>query len=163
MALNVDKELAALRRMTPKQLREKYADVFGEESRSNHKAWLVKRIIWRLQANAEGDLSERARRRALEIANDADLRLKPPAPRKETPVVAIPIAAHPAGDRLPIPGTVLTRPYKGQTVRVTVLAAGFEYQGQVYRSLSAVAKAVTGTHTNGYLFFRLGAYAEASA
>ena len=48
-------------------------------------------------------------------------------------------------------------------MRVTVLADGFEYQGHVYRSLSAVAKAVTGTHTNGYLFFRLGAYAEATA
>ena len=60
--LNVAKELAALKRMTPAELREKYAEVFGEDSRSGHKEWLVKRIIWRMQANEEGDLSERARR-----------------------------------------------------------------------------------------------------
>jgi hypothetical protein len=57
--------------------------------------------------------------------------------------------------RLPLPGTVLTRDYKGQTVQIRVLENGFEYDGEVYRSLSAVAKAITGTHTNGYLFFRL--------
>ena len=52
-------------------------------------------------------------------------------------------------------GTVLTRDYKGQTLQVRVLASGFEYEGEVYRSLSAVAKQITGTHTNGFLFFRL--------
>jgi hypothetical protein len=54
-----------------------------------------------------------------------------------------------------MPGAVLKRDYKGQTVIVTVLANGFEYNGKVYRSLSAVARAVTGTHWNGYHFFGL--------
>ena len=54
-----------------------------------------------------------------------------------------------------IPGTVLTRTYRGTHVAVTVLADGFEYAGQTYRSLSAIAKAVTGSHWNGYLFFGL--------
>ena len=58
-------------------------------------------------------------------------------------------------DRLPRPGTILTRRYKGRTLQVEVLAHGFACDGQVYRSLSAVAKAVTGAHCNGYLFFRL--------
>ncbi len=58
-------------------------------------------------------------------------------------------------DCLPPPGTVLRRPYKGRTVLITVLDDGFEYEGDVYRSLSAVAKAVTGSHWNGNLFFRL--------
>ena len=53
------------------QLRQKYLEVFGEESLSNHKQFLFRRIAWRIQAIAEGGLSERARRRALEIANDA--------------------------------------------------------------------------------------------
>jgi hypothetical protein len=57
--------------------------------------------------------------------------------------------------RLPPPGTVLSRPYKGGTVQVQVLANGFEYRGEVFRSLSAVARAVTGSHCNGFLFFRL--------
>ena len=52
---------------------------------------------------------------------------------------------------------MLTRPYKGRTLQVQVLAQGFEFEGQVYRSLSAVAKAVTGSHCNGFLFFRLNA------
>ena len=57
--------------------------------------------------------------------------------------------------RLPLPGSILTRRYKGRTVAVTVLDQGFDYQGEIYRSLTAVAKAVTGTHWNGYHFFRL--------
>ena len=55
--------------------------MFGEESRSNHKQFLFRRIAWRIQALAEGGLSERARRRALEIANDADLRIRAPKTR----------------------------------------------------------------------------------
>ncbi len=78
MDMNVDKEVATLKRMTVPQLREKYREVFGDGTRARHKAFLIKRIIWRKQALAEGDLSERARRRADELANDADLRLGPP-------------------------------------------------------------------------------------
>jgi hypothetical protein len=57
--------------------------------------------------------------------------------------------------RLPGPGGVLTRLYKGQRLEVTVLARGFAYAGTIYRSLSAVAKAITGSHCSGFLFFRL--------
>src|SRR5438094_4743088 len=57
-------------------------------------------------------------------------------------------------DRLPPPGTVLTRRYKGAVLQVKVRADGFEHQGQVYPSLSAVAKAITGSHCNGFLFVR---------
>src|SRR5262245_437091 len=160
MHLNVGHEVAALRRMTVKQLRDRYAEVFGEETPAHNKAWLVRRIAWRLQALAEGDLSERARRRAAELANDADLRLSPPrvpatqvtAPERTEPQV-LPFQPD---DRLPPSGTILTRPYKGDVVQVLVLPQGFEYHGAVYPSLSAVAKAVTGSHVNGYLFFRLG-------
>ena len=60
MALNVGKEVSALRRMSVRELRERYEEVFQEECRSNHKQWLIKRIAWRMQANEEGDLSERA-------------------------------------------------------------------------------------------------------
>ena len=103
-----------------------------------NKQWLIKRIAWRLQALAEGDLSERARQRAAELANDADLRLNPPkfpagctAPER-TKTLAI--AAN--NNRVPIPGTVITRLYKGQTLQVKVLASGFEFEGEVFKSLS---------------------------
>jgi hypothetical protein len=62
MAMNVGKEIAALKRMTVTELRAKHVEAFGERTRSGHKDYLVKRIAWRLQAQAEGDLSERARR-----------------------------------------------------------------------------------------------------
>ena len=62
-------QVQALSRMTVGELRERYIDVFGEETRSHHKDFLRKRIAWRLQALAEGSLSERDRRRAEEIAN----------------------------------------------------------------------------------------------
>lgn len=160
MKPNIAVEVKALKRMTVTELREKYLDVFGEETRSRHKDFLWKRIAWRLQALAEGDLSERARRRAEELANDADLRVRTPSdiPVNDSPApertVVYPFS--PSNDRrLPMPGSVLTREYRGETIRVTILDKGFEYDGQVYRSLSAVAKAVTGSHWNGYHFFGL--------
>ena len=85
MNLNVGKEVAALQRMTVRELRTRYAEVFGEPTRAGNKAWLVKRIAWRLQSRAEGDLSERARQRAAELANDADVRLSPPKAKPATP------------------------------------------------------------------------------
>src|ERR1700681_2531763 len=59
-------------------LQKRYRELFGEESKSSNKQFLFRRIAWRLQANDEGDLSERARRRATEIADDRDLRLRAP-------------------------------------------------------------------------------------
>jgi hypothetical protein len=159
MHLNVGKEVAALQRMTVKELRGKYADVFGEETLANNKGWLVKRIAWRLQAMAEGGMSERARQRAAELANDADLRLSPPKAKagpalaEHTRIAALRVKGD---DRLPLPGTVITRKYKGESLHVKVLPHGFEFEGEVYKSLSAVAKVITGQHCNGYYFFRLG-------
>jgi hypothetical protein len=157
------KELAALTRLTVSALRLKYAELFGEPTRTGNKTWLVRRIAWRLQMLAEGDLSERARRRAAELAQDADLRLTPPrVPMKTAPESRTPSLRLRCDTRVPPPGTILTRAYKGQTLRVLVLGHGFEYRGQIYPSLSAVAKAITGTHCNGYLFFRLAGKGVAS-
>jgi hypothetical protein len=159
MSLNVGAEVAALRRMTTKQLQMRYAEVFGEATRCHNRDWLLKRIAWRTQALAEGDLSERARRRATELARDADLRTTIPSAQPVTTSSGTPTAVRSvrfeSDDRLPPPGTVLSRAYKRDTVQVKVLTNGFEYEGSVYSSLSAVAKAITGSHCNGYLFFRL--------
>jgi hypothetical protein len=135
--------------------------VFGEPSRSGNKAYLFKKLAWRIQSPAEGGLSERAKRRAEELARDVDVRTTVPRPPKaaadagaRTVVLAAPVTD--GRDRLPIPGTVLTRAYRGRHVAVTVMADGtFEFDGQTYKSLSAIAKAVTGSHWNGYLFFGL--------
>jgi len=155
---NIAKEVAAMERMTVDELRRKYAEVFGERTGGRHQQWLIKRIAWRMQANAEGDLSERARRRAMELANEADLRMTPPREPKPAPdaeqrtrTVGTRVRA---SDHL-LPGTVLNRRYKGRNVRVQVLIDGFEFEGERYKSLTAVARAVTGKHWNGYHFFNL--------
>jgi hypothetical protein len=159
---NVSQQLAALSGMGVSALRQKYLEVFGEPSRSGNKAYLFKKLAWRIQSLAEGGLSERAKRRAEELARDADVRTTVPRPPRATADAAartVVLAAPTSGegrDRLPIPGTVLARTYRGKHVAVTVLEGGtFEFEGQTYKSLSAIAKAVTGSHWNGYLFFGL--------
>ena len=154
MSQNLARELAALQRLTVPQLRLRYAEVFHETTNANNRTWLVKKIAWRLQALAEGGLSERARQRAAELANDADLRSNPPKTIPMPIPAATPTPPAQADDRLPPPGTVLTRPYKGEVLQVQIRAEGFEHAGQVYPSLSAVAKAITGSHCNGFLFFK---------
>jgi hypothetical protein len=149
-------EIAALPRLRVAELRARFAVVFGEPTASHNKVWLVKRIAWRLQALAEGDLSERARQRAAALVAEADLRLA--APLASTPALApepAPTLRVPRDDRLPRPGTILTRRYKGRTLQVEVLEHGWAYDGQVYRSLSAVAKAITASHCSGHFFFGL--------
>jgi hypothetical protein len=155
MALNIAKELATLRRMTVGELQEKYAEVFHESTNGRHKQWLIKRIAWRMQANAEGDLSDRARRRAAELANDADLRVMPPKNQPST-LTTEPDNVPEWDDRLPGPGTMLTRQYKGRNLQVLVRADGFEFEGELYKSLSAIATAATGSRWNGFHFFGLG-------
>ena len=158
--MNIGKEIAALKRMTVKQLRARHIKAFGEATRSGHREYLVKRIAWRLQAQGDGDLSERARRRADELANDADLRTTAPKvmPDNGPAGIITKAAAIPAFDhdpRVPMPGSLLTRRYKDRDIVVKVLPKGFEHEGDIYRTLSAVTKAVTGTHWNGYHFFKL--------
>ena len=163
MAIDVAATLKTLQRTPVPQLRQRYAEVFGEPTRSNNKQFLVKRIIWRLQALEEGDLSERARRRAAELARDADLRIRPPAApagdSEPTETATAPFRV-PADRRLPMPGALLTRKYKGRTIQVRVLRQGFEFDGEIFRSLSAVARKVTGSHWNGHLFFNTGQAAQ---
>jgi hypothetical protein len=159
MRLNIAKEVAAMRRMSMNELRARYAEAFGASTDANNRVWLIRRIAWRLQALAEGDLSERARRRAEELANDADLRLSPPKAKATSPVAERTLTGvlqFKGDNRLPPPGSIIVRHYKGEDLQVKVLADGFEFEGQVYRSLSAVAKAITGQHCNGYHFFRIG-------
>ena len=165
--MNITNEVITLRRMTVGQLQDRYAEVFGEAVRSRHKQYLVRRIAWRLQANAEGGLSERALRRAEELAEDADVRVTPPKEdqRHESSFTRrVPLAVTSGSNRLattdprlPPPGTQLTRQYKGRQLVVNILPDGFEYDGERYRSLTAVAKVITGTHVNGFRFFRLEA------
>jgi len=154
--MNMAKEISTLNRLSPAQLRERYAEVFGERSRSGNKHFLIKRIAWRIQANEEGGLSSRALDRARELAADSHLRLNPPPlPIAGASPSGAPRSRYIGDGRLPGVGAVITREYRGRTARVKVVEGGFEFQGEVYRSLSAVAKTICGSHCNGFLFFNL--------
>ncbi len=158
--MNIDREVALMKLMSVGELRKKYSEVFKESTNARNKVWLIKRIAWRMQANVEGNLSERARRRAMEIANDADIRMMPPrqgkpqAPEPQSTTVRIHVDSKPT--RSLAVGQSLQRQYKGKNIVVAVRSDGFEWQGQKFKSLTAVAKAVTGKHWNGFHFFRVG-------
>ena len=155
MEFNSDEERDALQNLTVSELHQKYGELWKEEARSRNRPYLIRRILWRLQANREGDLTERARQRATELADEAEVRTTPPrklGPRKKQ--------GHRATGglrdvRLPPIGSSFTRDYKDTRVVVNVVEGGFEYDGERYKSLSAVANVITGTHTNGFRFFGL--------
>jgi hypothetical protein len=143
-----------------KVLKQRYRDLFGEPPRVNQRHSVLRRIAWRLQVLAEGDLSERARQRAADLASDAELRLL--APRDFLPALSAKSPGGGAGAsrntydrRIPAAGTVLTRQYKDRLISATVLQEGFECEGRRYKSLSAIATQKTGTRWNGLVFFGL--------
>lgn len=154
--MDVYGQIEELGRMPIGELRERYQKVFGEQTTTAHKQHLVRRIAWRLQALAEGDLSERAHRRALKIADDRDLRVNVPASQMKLGRAAVKRKPIPPDLRRPRPGSILSRAFRGQNIEVKVREDGFEYQGQRYGSLSAIARAATGTRWNGLIFFGLG-------
>ncbi|OHB45942.1 MAG: hypothetical protein A2Y13_05310 [Planctomycetes bacterium GWC2_45_44] len=157
--MDLKMEIMALQKMTAGQLRQKHVELFQEPSRSSNRQWLFRRLAWRIQSLDEGNLSERARERARQLAREADIRLRPPRELKMPPATGYRInagAIHLQHDkRLPMPGAVLSRKFKGQMYYVNVLTKGFEFDGELYRSLSAIAHKITGCHWNGYHFFNL--------
>ena len=163
MNADLDQQIHELRHMTTAQLQRKYRELFGQQSHSNHKNYLFRRVAWRVQALVEGGLSERARQYAREIVSDADLRLcAPPQLPATRPAARVARASRPLDSRMPAAGTQLIKRYKDQTLTVTVLENGYQYEERLYKSLSAIARQVTGTQWNGYLFFGLGLRKEQS-
>jgi hypothetical protein len=110
--LNLVNEVTALQRLSVGQLRQRFPEEFGEATPSSNRTWLIKHIAWRLQALAEGDLSERARRRAEELARDADLRLNARRTKATTttPLSEPASIPTPVDQRLPSPGSRSLRP-----------------------------------------------------
>jgi hypothetical protein len=112
-----------------------------------------------LQANDEGGLSRAALQKAEELAIGAETRVTAPRTNSTEGVKLVlpePDAFVDWDPRLPPPGNIVERQYKGKMIRVIVLQEGFEYEGRRYKSLTAIAKEVSGSHCNGFLFFRLG-------
>ena len=149
---NIIDQIMVLKDQPLDDLKAKYEEVFsGEKATSNNKVLLWRKIAWRLQEIEYGGLSQDTKSRINELIEDYDpinnKMLRPqPAQTKEKP--------NGRDTRLPIPGAIIRKEYKGQVLEVKVLEKGFEYQGKPYKTLSAVAKAITGDHWNGYLFFK---------
>ena len=154
-------QIRAIRAMSVAELRVKWRELYGEDTRSCNRQYLWRRLAWRVQELAYGGLSERAKARIAALNEGDDLRMLPPrgwqpstngngdqpGPQQQRKPLRDP--------RLPRPGATLTRLYRGHEIRVTVLEEGFESAGRRYASLSALAREVTGQRWNGLLFFGL--------
>jgi hypothetical protein len=162
----VQREIGRVDDMTVQQLRDRYREVFDEDTRSRNRQYLIKKIKWRIQELAEGGLSELARRKIAELSRNAPIRRRLLAlvPSADTPVAApapeqapaaSPIAPAPKDrdPRLPPAGTVIRKMYNDMAHDVRLLDDGAEYLRKKYGSLSGVARAITGTNWNGFLFF----------
>ncbi len=153
-------EIGRTRSLTVSQLRARYRELLGEEPRSSNRDLLYRRIAWQLQANAEGGLRQHARNRIAEIAEDAECTFfrEPPVVKGSVTTGVQPPHRNPSQSVqriLPV-GTLLRRIVGDRRVVVTVVADGFEYQSRKYRSLSAIAREITGTRWNGPRFFGIG-------
>ena len=131
------------------QLMKKYRKVFGKKPRVKHKEHLQRKIAWKVQEQRFGGLSDAATRKLDDLIGKLDL---PFNGKKEAVTAALKGTRKPDE---PAVGTVITRTWRGQDIHVNVVDNGYEWDGVVYKSLSAVARAVTGTRWNGRLFFHM--------
>ena len=134
-------QLAALKRMTVVELKTKWESLFGAPAPNNSRSYLELRLGYRIQELTLGGLSRETRRTLDLLADEIEGRIG----RK----------AIIADSRNPVVGTRLVREWDGVEQTVTVMRDGYDWQGRKFKSLSAVAKAITGTQWNGYRFFGL--------
>lgn len=151
MPRDVSTQIALLKDQPLEALKTRYKEVFDVTAvPSNNKVFLWRKISYRLQETEQGGLSKQVLDRIESLINQYDpVNNTDMRPKAET------LEKTGKDRRLPIPGTVITKLYKGTTHRVRVIERGFEYNGKIYNSLSAIAKDITGAHWNGYGFFNL--------
>jgi len=140
MADTVLAQLAALKTAPVADLKQKWRDLFDREPPPYNRRFLESRLAYRIQELAYGGLSEENLERLDAIADELEGK---GAKRRRTQ------------ENLPVAGTRLIRDWKGVEHCVTVRTKDFEYQGRPYRSLSAIARHITGTNWNGLVFFGL--------
>ena len=154
---DLDATLNELEQLSIAELRQRFADVLGYRSNSRSHEFLIRKILWGIQAKEHGDISDAAKARALEMADARVLhhRMSRNGRTKSVQVVHRRLSLR-KDHRLPTPGTILTRQYQGRNIAVSVLEDGFDWRGRKFKSLSAVAREITGTRWNGFAFFELG-------
>lgn len=168
---SVSEDLKALDRMNLKELQTKFLLLYEIETHSKNPTFLRKKLAWKIQEMREGGLSEEAKAR-LEVLMPKTLPTKqsngrlgvteptkvgPPVEAAIQEVLHPPVPATPRDPRLPTAGSTISRTMGNEVHEVKVGEAGFEYRGHTFKSLSAIAKAITGTAWNGFLFFGLKA------
>ena len=141
---SVLRQLATLNTMTLEQLREKWLDLYGSDPPQYKRQFLIKRLAYRIQELFYGGLSEDAKTRLVQIAQHD------PVAR-----VDVRVSEESQSKNGILPGTRFVRIWKGCRYEVLAQEKGFEYDGRIFRSLSAVAREITGTRWNGRLFFGL--------
>jgi Protein of unknown function (DUF2924) len=150
-------DLDRLARMQPAELQRLHQKLFGSAVPCGNSELARRRIAWHVQAKAEGGVPESVRQHALAIAQESSLRIQlrrrvTDSLHKNATVSEI-VSDH--DSRLPMPGSIIVKEHRGKTIMVRVLDAGFEYDGRRFDSLSAIAKDITGTKWNGFVFFGL--------
>ena|SRR5665213_1444055 len=149
-------QIMTLKNQPLDELKAKYEEVFkGEKPTSNNRVYLWRKIAYRLQEIELGGLSTATQARIGELIDRYDPVNNKTLRPEETSQEISPKKRLSRDRRLPIPGTLITKEYKGKKLEIKILEAGFEYCGKVYKTLTAIAKEVTGAHWNGYLFFNL--------
>lgn len=144
-------EIMTLKNAPVGELIRRYKELYGEDATGAHRLYLWRKIAYKLQERKYGSLSAKAQDRLKVFIDEYDP-INNKALRPDKPVSCLPTTK----DKwLPIPGTVITKEYKAAKYPVKVLEKGFEYNGKIYKTLSAIAKEITGAHWNGYLFFNL--------
>ncbi len=138
------------------ELKAKYEELFpSQKAPSNNKVFLWRKIAYRLQELEYGGISAEAQSKIQQLIQRYDP-INNKALRPDNIPENQPKKSGISRDkRLPIPGTVITKEYKGISLQVKILKSGFEYNSKIYKTLTAIAKEVTGAHWNGYLFFNL--------
>ena len=134
-------QLAALKGAPASALKARWRELFDTEPPAYNRRFLESRLAYRIQELAFGGLSRETLERLQAMAKHHDPR--DPTERKARPTLR------------PIAGTKLIREWQGVEHCVTVRANDFEYLGRPYKSLSSVARAITGTKWNGWIFFGL--------
>ena len=150
---SVIRRIHALRQKTVAELRCEWKRLYGEPTRSRNRDFMFRRLAWRIQELAHGGLSSTARDRIDELAPESFLRALTSQPSQDTPERTEATRKQQRDSRLPSPGTVLVKAYKGRELRLTVHDDHFELDGQCFRSLSEAARHVTGSRWNGRLFW----------
>ncbi|MFA5337360.1 MAG: DUF2924 domain-containing protein [Candidatus Omnitrophota bacterium] len=156
MQENLLTKIMNLKDASLEELKKKYLELFESKPvPSNNKTYLWKKIAYKLQEIEYGGLSTEAQGKIQGLIQKYDP-VNNKAMRPEDTSQDQPKKTNLRRDkRLPIPGTVITKEYKGIKLQIKILESGFEYSSKVYKTLTAIAKEVTGAHWNGYLFFNL--------